>query len=84
MIRRAALLFAALIALTSPALAIDTYERITDYTSDVTVAHNGALTVIETITVVVADDEIKHGIFRDFPTTIATSSAGACASTSRC
>jgi uncharacterized membrane protein YgcG len=66
---RLAAFLAALLILASPARAIDTYERITDYRSDVTVARNGTLTVVETIKVVVADDEINHGIFRDFPTT---------------
>jgi len=70
---RLALLLAALIFLAgsalSPAFAYDPYERITDYRSDVTVGADGTLTVTETITVVAADDEIRHGIFRDFPTT---------------
>jgi uncharacterized membrane protein YgcG len=62
-------LLAALLFFAAPALAsIDTYERITDYDSDVTIEKSGSLDVVETIKVVVADDEIKHGIFRDFPT----------------
>ncbi|HEY2069088.1 MAG TPA: DUF2207 domain-containing protein [Rhizomicrobium sp.] len=68
MIARLALAFCALLLCASPALAYDTYERITDYNSDITIARNGALTVIETIKIVVADNEIHHGIFRDFPT----------------
>jgi len=52
-----------------PAAAQDTAERITDYASDITVARNGGLTVTETITVMVQDENIRHGIFRDFPTT---------------
>jgi uncharacterized membrane protein YgcG len=66
--------FAALAALTlliltgSAAADSDTYERITNYASDISIARSGQITVTETITVVAADDEIKHGIFRDFPT----------------
>ncbi|MGZ5960735.1 MAG: DUF2207 domain-containing protein [Rhizomicrobium sp.] len=46
----------------------DTTERITSYDSDISVARNGTLTVTETITVFANDDQIRHGIFRDFPT----------------
>ena len=46
----------------------DTRERITRFDSDVTVARNGTLTVVETIGVYVTNDQIKHGIYRDFPT----------------
>ncbi len=66
---RAAILAALLAFLALPAAAQDTSERITNYASDITVAKNGGLTVTETITVMVADDQIRHGIFRDFPTT---------------
>ncbi|MGH6871812.1 MAG: DUF2207 domain-containing protein [Rhizomicrobium sp.] len=66
---RLALLLTALVLFARPALAYDTNERITDYKSDVTVAPSGTLTVTETIAVVVADEEIHHGIYRDFPTT---------------
>jgi hypothetical protein len=59
----AALLFAA-----GPAPAQDD-ERITSYSSDITIARNGALTVTETIAVIAAGEKIQHGIFRDFPTT---------------
>ena len=44
-------------------------ERITDFTSEVRVASNGMLTVRETITVLAEQGRIRHGIFRDFPTT---------------
>ena len=44
-------------------------ERITNYASDITVAQTGALTVTETVSVIAENDEIRHGIFRDFPTT---------------
>jgi uncharacterized membrane protein YgcG len=46
----------------------DTTERITSYDSDIVVARNGTLTVTETITVYANNDQINHGIYRDFPT----------------
>jgi hypothetical protein len=66
MISRAGLLAAALVLFAAaPALA---EERITDFSSDITVARNGQLTVIETISVVAEGREIRHGIFRVVPT----------------
>jgi hypothetical protein len=44
-------------------------ERILDYHSDITLEDDGSLEVTETITVVNAGRQIRHGIFRDFPTT---------------
>ncbi|HEY0302826.1 MAG TPA: DUF2207 domain-containing protein, partial [Rhizomicrobium sp.] len=46
----------------------DTTERITRFDSDITVARNGTMTVVETIAVHVTGDQIRHGIYRDFPT----------------
>lgn len=43
-------------------------ERITDYASEIRVAQTGALTVSETISVNSEGYEIRHGIYRDFPT----------------
>jgi len=43
-------------------------ERIVDFDSRIAVAENGELTVTETIKVVAMGDEIKRGIYRDFPT----------------
>ena len=43
-------------------------ERITGFDSRITVEQNGLLTVIETIAVVAEGNEIKRGIYRDFPT----------------
>ncbi len=43
-------------------------ERIVEFRSDVVVATDGAVTVTETIRVVVAGQQIKRGIIRDFPT----------------
>src|ERR1700746_769319 len=43
-------------------------ERILDYQSDVTLEDDGSLQVTETITVKSTDNQIRHGIFRDFPT----------------
>ncbi len=43
-------------------------ERILDYHSDVTLQDDSSLQVTETITVLAAGGQIRHGIFRDFPT----------------
>ena len=43
-------------------------ERIKSYISDITVQTDGTLLVRETITVHAAGNQIKRGIFRDFPT----------------
>ena len=43
-------------------------ERIVQFRSDIVVAPSGAVTVSETIDVIVAGDQIKRGIIRDFPT----------------
>jgi hypothetical protein len=44
-------------------------ERILDYHSDITLEDDGSLEVTETITVNSTGQQIRHGIFRDFPTT---------------
>lgn len=54
-----------LIELALPALA---RERIASFTSDVTINLDGSLDVREIITVIAEGNEIRHGIFRDFPT----------------
>ena len=64
--RAAAFVAAALACLALPARAM---ERITDFSSEVRVAQTGALTVTENISVDVEGIRIRHGIFRDFPTT---------------
>jgi hypothetical protein len=51
--------------LTSFALAD---ERILDYRSDVQIHENGALTVTEVIRVRAEGQNIRRGIYRDFPT----------------
>src|SRR5258708_27377949 len=43
-------------------------ERILDYQSDITLEDDGSLQVTETITVRSTGHKIRHGIFRDFPT----------------
>lgn len=47
---------------------MESAERIVDYRSRIAVAADGGLTVTETIAVVAAGEEIKRGIYRDFPT----------------
>jgi uncharacterized membrane protein YgcG len=65
-IRCCALALGLLIAVASPALAL---ERIVQFISDVTVQRNGDLVVTETIEVEAEGNVIRRGIFRDFPTT---------------
>ncbi len=48
-----------------PALA---QEQITDFASRIEVRTDGSLLVTETIKVIAAGDQIKRGIYRDFPT----------------
>ncbi len=43
-------------------------ERIKEFKSDITIQANGSLLVQEEITVSAAGREIRHGIYRDFPT----------------
>jgi uncharacterized membrane protein YgcG len=45
-----------------------TQERILDFASDISIEENGTLLVVETIVVQVEGQQIKRGIFRDFPT----------------
>jgi uncharacterized membrane protein YgcG len=66
LLRRASLALVLLLAWLAPALA---NERIVLFISDADVWRNGDLLVTETIRVNVEGDQIKHGIFRDFPTT---------------
>jgi uncharacterized membrane protein YgcG len=75
--RKAALVAALLatFAIASQAVAQDFVERILDYNSDITVQKNGELNVVETITVNAQGENIRHGIYRDFPT-IYTTPAG--------
>jgi uncharacterized membrane protein YgcG len=65
--RRGAVLVAVVLACLSASARAD--ERITDFSSDIRVAQTGALTVTEAISVNSEGDQIRHGIFRDFPTT---------------
>lgn len=50
-------------------LAAQAEERIRAFDSDVRIARDGTLTVVETIRIVSEGDQIKRGIQRDFPTT---------------
>lgn len=52
------------------ALPASAEEYIRTYQSDIKIAENGDLTVAETITVNAEGDQIKRGIFRDFPLTM--------------
>jgi uncharacterized membrane protein YgcG len=64
--KRFAVLIAAFLSIPiAPAFAD---ERITDFSSDISIAETGTLTVVETISVVSEGDQIRHGIFRVIPT----------------
>lgn len=45
-----------------------TTERILEYRSEITIARDGSMEVRETIRVQAAQKQIRHGIYRDFPT----------------
>jgi uncharacterized membrane protein YgcG len=51
-----------------PVVEPESAERIVDYNSDIVVDADGGLTVIESIAVVAMGEQIKRGIYRDFPT----------------
>ncbi len=59
-------IFGALLALACLAAAGE--EKIVDFSSDIAIARDGALTVTETIVVQAEGASIKRGILRDFPT----------------
>jgi hypothetical protein len=44
-------------------------ERIIDFGSDIAIRPTGSLDVVETIAVDAENNQIRHGIYRDFPTT---------------
>lgn len=48
-------------------------ERITSFTSDISISEDAGITVTETITAVVQGDKIKRGIYRDIPTILSGS-----------
>ena len=52
-----------------PASALEQQERIDEFASDITIGRDGTLDVRETITVQAQGEQIRHGIFREFPTT---------------
>jgi uncharacterized membrane protein YgcG len=58
----------ALALLSSAGRARAQSERILDYHSDIELSDDGTLLVRETIRVVSAGEQIRHGIYRDFPT----------------
>jgi hypothetical protein len=57
--------FLVLFSFLSPAEA---FERILSFHSDIAVHHDASMTVRETIRVMSEGQEIRHGIYRDFPT----------------
>lgn len=71
LVNRLLSLFILILMLTPAVFAM---ERITDYDTQITVAANGELSIVETITVNAEHKQIKRGIYRDFPTTYASTS----------
>jgi len=71
-VRTALRLVAFLLCATTGALALApaaaARERILDFHSDIAVEQSGAMQVRETIKVVAEGRQIRHGIYRDFPT----------------
>ena len=61
------ILILATLAWLSPGVRAD--ERILDYHSDIRIEADGAMLVTESITVRAEGNEIRRGIYRDFPTT---------------
>lgn len=61
-------LVAAATLLTDSAPVTAQSERIHAYHSDITVQEDGSLHVVETIKITAAGQQIKRGIYRDFPT----------------
>lgn len=70
-LRPLARIFALVLGLTlcSALVFADGGERITRYDSDIRIQADGSLLVTETITAICLGQEIKRGIYRDFPTT---------------
>ncbi len=64
------LVFAVAVAmfLSMPGLALADQERITRFDSAITVHADGTMRVEDAITVVATGDQIRHGIYYDFPT----------------
>ena len=62
-------LLVACLTLSAFLLARGPAERILEYHSDIALEDDGSLQVTETITVNSTGQQIRHGIFRDFPTT---------------
>jgi uncharacterized membrane protein YgcG len=60
---------ALLVLLAAPAAAQSDAEIIHHYSSDITVHRDATLSIVEKIDVTAAGIEIRHGIYRDFPTT---------------
>ena len=52
----------------SPSLKAESAEKILSFDSDIKVHPDSSMTVTETIKVIAAGNQIKRGIFRDFPT----------------
>lgn len=69
LLRLAAMLAVAVLITACACTGARADERILSFVSDVTVNPDASITVHETITVNAENNQIRHGIFRDFPTT---------------
>ena len=61
-------LLACLLGLSFAAFGVHAAERILDYHSDISLAADGGMQVTDTIRVRAEGAQIRHGIYRDFPT----------------
>jgi len=66
--RRGLLLLLLCFTTTAAAQRTPQYERILDYHSDIHLQADGTMLVQETIRVYATGNQIRHGIYRDFPT----------------
>ena len=66
---RAALAVMLSLAISGAGIAAAASERILSFSSEITVGPDASMLVTETIKVVSSGDQIKRGIYRDFPTT---------------
>jgi uncharacterized membrane protein YgcG len=62
--------------LTAPGLALAEQERITSFDSAIAISQDGSMRVENTIRAVVTGDQIRHGIYYDFPTIYSNTRTG--------
>ncbi len=62
--------------LTAPGLALAEQERITSFDSAIAISQDGSMRVENTIRAIVTGDQIRHGIYYDFPTIYSNTRTG--------